>query len=168
MSNSKTLILNKKQTEQRLLRIAWQICEDNYGEDEIVIVGIAPRGSMLAQRIIKHLNKIAPEINFTFGKIELDKDNPIDNAASITLDESDYEDKPVILVDDVLNSGKTLIYAVKLFLTVPIKSFKTVVLVDRSHKRFPVKADYKGMSLATTMKEHVSVELDGEEAVYLI
>ncbi len=168
MPNSKTLILNKKQIEQRLLRIAWQICEDNYGEKEIVIVGIAPRGYTLAERIIKLLNDIAPEIDFTFGKVELDKDNPIDNEATINLTEDQYKNKPVILVDDVLNSGKTLIYAVKLFLTVPIKTFKTVVLVDRSHKRFPVKADYKGISLATTLKEHVAVELDGEEAVYLI
>ena len=85
-----------------------------------------------------------------------------------TLDEVDYSNKVVVLIDDVLNSGKTLMYAAKHFLTTPILKLSTVVLVDRTHNRFPIKADYVGLSLATTLNEYVNVKLDGEEqGIYL-
>ena len=81
--------------------------------------------------------------------------------------EKDYKNKVLILVDDVLNSGKTLMYGAKYFLSVPLKKLSTIVLVDRNHNRFPIKADFVGLSLSTTLKEHISVELEKNAGVYL-
>jgi len=68
----------------------------------------------------------------------------------------------LVLVDDVLNSGTTLIYGVKHFLEVPLKKFKTAVLVNRNHKKYPIKADFKGISLSTSLHEHVNIHLEGK------
>ena len=78
---------------------------------------------------------------------------------------SAYKDKSLVLVDDVLNSGTTLMYAIKHFLDVPLKQFKTAVLVNRNHKKYPVKADFKGISLSTSLQEHVTVEFSKKEAI---
>ena len=80
-----------------------------------------------------------------------------------SISSEDYKNKSLILVDDVLNSGATLIYGVKHFLEVPLKRFKTAVLVNRNHKKYPVKADFKGISLSTSLHEHVEVVLTGKE-----
>ncbi len=93
----------------------------------------------------------------------MDKTKPR-NAVTTSLSEAEYKNKSLVLVDDVLNSGTTLIYAAKLFLEVPLKRFKTVVLVNRNHKKYPIKADFKGISLSTSMQEHIYVEFKGKEA----
>ena len=67
-----------------------------------------------------------------------------------------------MLIDDVLNSGTTLIYGVKHFLNVPLKQFKTAVLININHKKYPVKADFKGISLSTSLHEHVEINLVGK------
>ena len=77
---------------------------------------------------------------------------------------SEYKNKPIVLVDDVLNSGTTLMYGVKFFLEVPLKRFKTAVLVNRNHKKYPVKADFKGLSLSTSLQEHIHVVFDENES----
>ncbi len=97
----------------------------------------------------------------------VDKKDPLATAAYVELEKEDVRDKVVILVDDVLNSGKTLIYGVRHFLQVRLKALHTAVLIDRDHKRFPVKADHVGLSLSTTLQEHVTVILNGDMAVYL-
>ena len=115
-------------------------------------------------KIIRQISSIATKL----GTIHLDKDNPYECEIKINLDVSDYTDKVIIVVDDVLNSGKTLMYASKHFLTNSLIKLSTLVLVDRTHNRFPIKADYVGLSLATTLKEYITVILDGEEqGVYL-
>ena len=91
-------------------------------------------------------------------EIIINKKNPR-NPIQTTLTSNDYTDKSVVLVDDVLHTGTTLIYAVKHFLSVPLKQCKTAVLVDRNHKKFPIKADYKGISLSTSIKENVAVQV---------
>ena len=90
-------------------------------------------------------------------------------SVSTSLEVKDYKNKSLVLVDDVLNSGTTLIYGVKHFLDVPLKRFKTAVLVNRNHKKYPVKADFKGISLSTSIKEHIQIDfLDKEATAYLI
>lgn len=117
---------------------------------------------------MKYLKKIA-KYKITLGKISLDKKNPLAEKPVTDFTEKDYKNKTVILVDDVLNSGKTLIYAVQLFLNQPIKKLHTVVLVDRSHTQYPVKADFVGLSLSTTLQEHIIADFSvkGKETVYL-
>ncbi len=168
MTDSKTLILNHQQIENKISRIAYQIYEKNYEEKEIVLVGIADRGYVLAKKLNKVLQQIS-SLKIKLAELTLDKNAPQENKTiqfSIPLNE--LNNQSVVLVDDVLNSGKTLIYGVRFLLDFPIKRLKTVVLVDRSHKRFPVQADFVGLSLSTTLQEHINVEFaEANDAVYL-
>jgi pyrimidine operon attenuation protein / uracil phosphoribosyltransferase len=164
----KTLILNSKQIEQKINRIAYEIYENNYGEKAIVIAGIADNGFLLAKRIADVLQNIS-KIKVQLTEIVLDKENPFDSKLELKISDKELKNKVIILVDDVLNSGKTLIFGAKLFLNAPVKRLTTAVLVDRGHNRYPIKADVVGLSLSTTLQEHITVELDkkGKETVYL-
>ena len=166
---SRTLILNSRQIEQKINRISYEIYENNYSEKEIVLAGIAPNGYELAQRIGEVLESISP-IKIRLVKLAVDKEAPYDKKVKASAAIKNTEDKVIIVVDDVLNSGKTLMYGVKHFLPSALKRISTAVLVDRDHTRYPIKADFAGISLSTTLKEHVSVELGprGKEAVYLL
>jgi len=168
MAGSQLLILDKKQIQQKINRIAYQILEDNITEKEIVLAGIWDRGYKLALRLKKVLTKIS-DLKITMLKIELERKSSR-LIANTDLDESQWKNKVVILVDDVLNSGKTLAYGLGVFLNTPHKKIRTVVLVDRSHKIFPIATDFVGLQMATVLKEHVDVVMDveGEEdRVYL-
>lgn len=153
----KNTILNHQEIEHRIKRIAYQIYETNVGESELVIAGIDSNGYLLARRLKKELDRIS-DISSVLCKVTINKQNPLEKV-STSLASSEYENKAIVLVDDVLNSGSTLIYGIKHFLEVPIKRFKTAVLVNRNHKKFPVKADFKGISLSTSLHEHVQVNL---------
>ena len=168
MSN-KTLVLNSKQIQQKTIRIAHEIYEKNFEEKELIIAGIAPNGFLFAQMLSKVLLSISP-LKIKLVKIHINKINPIDELIKFDLKENEFKDKSIVLVDDVLNSGKTLIYGAKHFLNTSIKRLSTAVLVDRNHTRYPVKADFVGISISTTLQEHVSVELDkkGKESVFLM
>jgi len=164
---AKTLILNNKQIEQKINRIAYEIYENNYGEKEIIIAGIVGNGFTLAEKINTVIKKIAP-IKTKLIEIKINKENPAEKEIKIALTDKDLKNKVIILVDDVLNSGKTLIFGAKPFLITPVKRLTTAVLVDRGHNRYPIKADFVGLSLSTTLQEHISVELKkGKEAAYL-
>lgn len=158
---TKKIILTKEQIKFTTKRIAYQIYETYIDEEEIVIAGIANSGYTFAQKISEALQEISP-IKVILCEVRIDKQNPI-NPIETSLDKSVYTDKCVVLVDDVLNSGGTLIYGVKHFLEVPLKKLKTAVLVDRNHKKYPVKADFKGISLSTSLLEHIQVVFDGED-----
>lgn len=148
--------------------MAYQVLEDNLDEKELVIAGIIDRGYTIAERIKKVLESIC-SIKITLIKIDLDKDST-HLKADIDIPVADVQNKVVILVDDVLNSGRTLAYGLGVFLDVPLKKLRTLVLVDRSHRIFPVSPDFTGLEIATVLKEHVDVVLNekGEEdAVYL-
>ncbi|GAB4134105.1 MAG: bifunctional pyr operon transcriptional regulator/uracil phosphoribosyltransferase PyrR [Bacteroidia bacterium] len=167
MSN-RTLILNSHQIEQRLNRLAWQVYENCYDEKEIIIAGIAKNGTRIAEKIAALLREISP-IQISLIDLTFNKDNPLNEPPFISLSAEEMKGKTVIIIDDVSNSGRTLIYAVKAFLDFPVNSVQTLVLVDRDHNRFPVKTNYVGLSLATTLQEHISVEYNGNasDAVYL-
>lgn len=165
----KTKILDAIQIDQKLNRMAYQVYETNFKEKELFIVGIDGNGYKVAERVADLLRSIST-IKITLGKITIDKENPWLFEPKIDFTEKNFENKSVVLVDDVLNSGKTLMYAVKLFLNKPVKQLNTLVLVDRSHTRFPVKADVVGLSLSTTLQERIDTDFStsGKEAVYLI
>lgn len=166
ISATKTLILNKIQIEQRVNRIAYQIYEDNFEESEIIVAGITPSGFILAKQISNSLQKVC-SIKINLIEITINKDNPL-KEIKLSLKENELKDKVIVLIDDVLNSGRTLIYGLKPFLNTSVKKIRTAVLVDRNHKRYPIAADFVGITLATTLQEHVDVKLEtGKEAVYL-
>lgn len=163
----KNKILNHEQIKHKVKRIAYQILEANVDEQEIIIAGIDGGGLNFAKKIQAILKKIT-DAQITLCKVSMDKKKPLDSGVTTSILEKDYVNKSVVLVDDVLNSGTTLIYGVHHFLKTPLKQLKTAVLVNRNHKKYPVKADYKGISLSTSLQEHVFVELNTKEnAVYL-
>ncbi len=168
MSQNQVLILDKKQIQQKINRIAYQILEDNLAEKSLVIAGIWERGYKLAVRLQKVLEEIS-DFKVTLLRVDLEKESS-KLVAKTDLPESSWKNEVIILVDDVLNSGKTLAYGLGVFLNTPHKKIRTVVLVDRSHKIFPIATDFVGLELATVLKEHVDVIMDvaGEEdRVYL-
>ncbi len=166
MSEEKVLILNQKQIKQKVQRIAHEIYENHYKEKELVIVGIKDCGLIMAKRLKKILEEIS-DIDITLYSISLHKDKPTTEPMKFSGNTSDLTNKAVLVVDDVLNSGRTLIHVVKFLLDYPLKSMKTVVLVDRYHRKFPVRADIVGLTLSTNLKEHVSVDFSKPEGVYL-
>jgi pyrimidine operon attenuation protein/uracil phosphoribosyltransferase len=166
MNSVQTIVLNATQVSQKIDRLAFQIHENTYNEKEIIIAGIAGNGFKLAELLAERLANFS-DVKVTLVSVNVNKEDPLAVNASVELEKADAEDKVVILVDDVLNSGKTLIYGIRHFLQVRLKALRTVALIDRDHKRFPVKADYVGLVLSTTLQEHVRVVLDGEMAVYL-
>ncbi|MBT8287133.1 MAG: phosphoribosyltransferase [Flavobacteriaceae bacterium] len=160
MSNKSNTILNHEEITHKLRRIAYQIYENNVDEKEIILAGIAENGYVLAKRIKTLLAKISGK-QIILCKVFINKKDP-QSPVKTSLKPEEYMEKSIVLVDDVLNSGTTLIYGVKHFLNVPLKKFKTAVLVNRNHKKYPVKADFKGISLSTTLKEHIHVDLDAK------
>ena len=166
---SKVKILDTRQIDQKLSRLAYEVYENNFSEKELLLVGIEGNGFKVANHLCEKLKKISP-LKITLGKITLDKDKPWEGEPKTDFEEKAFVNKTIILVDDVLNSGKTLMYAVKLFLDKPVKKINTVILVDRSHTRFPVKADFVGLRLSTTLQEHIDADFSkkGKEAVYLV
>ena len=160
---NKSIILDNLQIQHKTKRIAYQIYESNINEKEVILAGIQKNGYIFAQRIQEVLSEIS-SIQVKLCEVRIDKKNPRERIQT-SLSVEEYTNKSLVLVDDVLNSGTTLIYAAKLFLEVPLKRFKTVVLVNRNHKKYPIKADFKGISLSTSLQEHINVDFKGEEAV---
>ena len=163
---SSNIILNNEQIQLKIKRIAYQIYESNVNENHLILAGISKSGFQFAKKLKTILEEIS-DLEIELCEVRIDKKHPL-NAIETSLPSSAYENKSVVLIDDVLNSGATLIYGVKHFLEVPLKQFKTAVLVDRSHKKFPVKADFKGISLSTSMNEMVQVQFSkGKDKVEL-
>ena len=159
------LILREDDIRNKIRRMAFQIYEANVDETEIVVAGIFPNGFQLTQ-LLKEVIENISNLKVSLCEVRLNKSKPI-NSVKTNVNSGFYEGKSVILVDDVLNSGSTLIYAVSHFLQVPLKQFKTAVLVDRNHKKYPVKVDYKGISLSTSISENVIVEFERNMSVTL-
>lgn len=166
MSPNRTQVLNATQVRQKIDRIAFEIYENHYAEQLIIIAGINGNGHRLAALLASRLRELS-EAEVMLVEVLVDKKDPLNAKAYVELEKQEAEDRVVILVDDVLNSGRTLMYGVRHFLQVRLKALRTAVLIDRDHKRYPVRADFVGLALSTTLQEHVTVELNGEMGVYL-
>jgi len=162
----KTIILTHNEIEKKIDRIAWQVLEENVKEKEILVVGIAKSGYKVATQIANTLENIA-QFDVKLCKIELNKKNPLLNDIIFSCDKNECINKSIVIVDDVLNSGKTMMYAINYFLDVNVKKITSAVLVDRSHQSFPVKSNYIGLKLSTTLQEHVKVEFAKKNRAYL-
>ncbi len=149
------IILTHEEIKHKTKRIAYQIYETFVDEKEVILAGIANNGFIFAEKIATELALIS-DLNVTLCEVKINKQNPQD-VVTTSITPEDYKNKALVLIDDVLNSGTTLIYGVKHFLEVPLSKFKTAVLVDRNHKKYPVKADFKGLSLSTSLQEHIQV-----------
>jgi pyrimidine operon attenuation protein / uracil phosphoribosyltransferase len=157
----KNYILTQQVAEKKLRRMAYEILENNAGEQQLILAGIRDSGSVIARVIQKQLQEIAGGLLTTrLITISLDKRNP----GPVTLSETlSFDDQVIIVIDDVANSGKTLLYAMKPFLEFHPRKIESLVLVERSHKAFPIQPDYTGLSLATTLQEHIYVDVEGDQ-----
>lgn len=157
----KNYILSQEVAEKKLRRMAYEILENNSNERQLILAGIRENGSVIAQAIRRHLLEITGgQVSIRLITVTMDKKRP----GPVTLSEvPELDDQVVIVIDDVANSGKTLLYAMKPFLDHHPRKIEALVLVERNHKAFPVQADYTGLSLSTTLQEHINVEVDGDE-----
>ncbi|MGR3810221.1 phosphoribosyltransferase family protein [Jiulongibacter sp. NS-SX5] len=162
------ILLSGDETSQKIRRIAYQIFENNFKESKLIIAGINGEGFALAEEIVGHLKEITDKEVY-IAKILLDKSAPVQPDIKIECEVDTFKNKTVVLVDDVLNTGRTLAYSFRPFLSIPLKSLQVAVLVNRDFLQFPVKADYIGYGLSTTLNDHVKVVLSDkkEKGVYL-
>lgn len=162
-----SLILDQRQLQQKIKRIAFEVYERNFRETEIVLAGIDSNGYTFAKLLQKEIESISG-IKIILVKINLNKSAQTQAEIQLDTDASSLNNKTVVLTDDVMNTGRVLAYALKPFLGIEVGKLQTAVLVDRSHQLFPIVADYVGYSLATTIKEHIEVVLEGPSfGVYL-
>jgi pyrimidine operon attenuation protein/uracil phosphoribosyltransferase len=166
MVAEKSLILNATQVKQKIKRMAFEIYEHNFKEKSVVFAGIEGQGYMLAKLLAKDVEAISP-LQATLVKVSLDKFSPLQSEVVLDCDLKLIKKKCVVLVDDVLNTGRTFAYGLKPFLNIEVKKIEIAVLVNRSHTLFPIYPQYTGYELATTLSEHVEVLLGKETAVYL-
>ena len=159
MTSNKNYILTREVAEKKMQRMAYEIVERNPGENNIILAGITKSGLVIANKINAMLQPIYNGKIYII-EITLDKKNPSDVYLSPLVD---FNDKVIIIIDDVVSTGRTLLYALKPFLHYHPKKIQTLVLVERTHKAFPVNSDYVGLSVSTTFKEHIVVEVDNNE-----
>jgi pyrimidine operon attenuation protein/uracil phosphoribosyltransferase len=166
MSEQKNYILNKQIATKKLERMAYEIAEQNVGEKRLILAGIKDNGVAMAHYLRKLLQSIFSGV-IDVIELNLDKRNPGEIEISST---ENFDDAVIIVVDDVANSGKTMLYALKPFLQYHPKKIQTLALVERTHKVYPVNTDYVGVSLATTLQEHIFVEVENGEVTgaYLV
>ena len=157
----KKYVLNQGLAEQKMRRMALEIIENNQDEHELILVGIRDSGSVVARNIKRMIGEIS-EVKTELITITLDKRLPVDIVLSATFD---FNEKVIIIIDDVANSGKTLLYSLKPFLDYHPKKIQSLVLVERSHNSFPVHSDYVGLSIATTLQEHIYVEVEADKVL---
>ncbi|MES2387220.1 MAG: phosphoribosyltransferase family protein [Bacteroidota bacterium] len=155
------LILTSEQIKQKIRRIAWEIHERNFRSGDLAVVGIASEGRVFAGKLADELSVITGR-NIACLTLKLDKHATRLPQIELDMPVDSLENKTIILTDDVLNSGRTLLYALSGFLRLHLSKVQTAVIVERSHRQFPIAADYVGHSLSTTVGEHVDVRIDSE------
>jgi pyrimidine operon attenuation protein / uracil phosphoribosyltransferase len=156
---TKNCILDRQAIGQKMKRMALEVAEQNFNEKELIIAGINGNGEIVAKILTEELNKIY-SFKIETIIIHINKKDP--QHVSIN-EEIDFNNKTVIIVDDVANTGRIIMYVLKPFLNFHPKKIQTLVLVERSHKLFPIQNDYTGLSVATTLQEHIAVETEGDE-----
>ena len=167
MLKPENLIFDERKIEYCSKRIAYQIFESNINSEEIFLVGIADNGYVFAEKLEKILTDIS-HIKIKTLKLEMDKKKP-GNKISLDFKVENLENKSIVVIDDVLNTGLVLAHALKYLLIIHVKQIKIAVLVNREHNKFPIKADFKGISLSTSVNETIKVHLDGKQkGIYLV
>ncbi|MEM6963886.1 MAG: phosphoribosyltransferase family protein [Bacteroidota bacterium] len=161
-------LLDQRQIKQKIKRLAIEIIEQNFGEKEIILAGINNNGLGFAKMLNRHLSELTDN-KITLTQIKLSPAYPLASEVTIGLTAEELHDKTIIVVDDVANTGRTIFYAIKPLLEVLPKKIQVAVLVDREHKAFPIKVDYVGLSLFTTLQDDIDVQIKGrgKQAVYL-
>jgi len=161
-----SIVLDHKQIEQKIERIAFEIMENTFETEKIFIGGISGNGFLFAERLVAKLTEISPQKVLLF-EITVNKDKPLEEAINLSIDDTNLSAATVILVDDVINSGRTMIHAVRRLLQNQLNVLKVATMVNRTHRRYPVHADFVGLNIATTLKDKITVVFGEEEMAYL-
>ena len=161
-----SIVLNASQIEQKIERIAFEIMESTFETPLVYIGGISGNGFLFAERLVLKLNDISEQKIMLF-EIKVNKDKPLEEAISLSVDDTDISESTVILVDDVINSGRTMMHAVRRLLQNQLKVLKVATMVNRTHRRFPVHADFVGINIATTLRDNITVVFGQNECAYL-
>lgn len=160
------IILEHEQIIRTIKRIAYQIYEQHVENNELIIAGIEEQGYFLAVKIADELKQISP-LKIEMAAISIDKAHPAENTTKISLDEASIKGKSVVVVDDVLNTARTMVYAIYPFFKAGAATICTAVLADRNHKKYPVAANFTGISLATTLQQHISFDVNSDKSMQL-
>jgi pyrimidine operon attenuation protein/uracil phosphoribosyltransferase len=165
MNKQRLLILDRERIDRKLQRMAYQIWEENSNEKAITLVGIEESGMAVAKSLVERLRKISP-LNIDLISLKLNKKKLLNEDIKIA---EDLNGRTVILVDDVANSGKTLLYGLRPLMNYELKKIMIAVLIDRKHKSYPITPDIIGQSVSTTLLEHIEVVTEGDDitAAYL-
>jgi pyrimidine operon attenuation protein / uracil phosphoribosyltransferase len=158
----KVKLLDSTKTFQKIKRMAFEIFEQNFEEQEIIIAGIKGQGSEAAAYLIEYLKELT-SIKISLAIININKELDYQSDIEISSEVDTFKNKVVVLVDDVLHTGRTLAFSLRPFLSIPLKKLQVAVLVDRGHHKYPISADYIGYNLATTLTDHIEVHLKKEE-----
>ncbi len=163
----KTTVLNARQIQQKINRIAYEVLENNYESPKLFLIGIKGNGFILAQQLSEILKDISQQ-EVILAEIAIDKHEPLNHSIELSIDNNETKGHTVILVDDVINSGRTMQYALMKLLEKPTDRIKTVSLVDRKHRKYPIRVDYVGLTLSTTLQDRIEVELHDDSIAYLV
>ncbi|MCP9749758.1 phosphoribosyltransferase family protein [Ferruginibacter sp. HRS2-29] len=155
------MILDKHTADKKLRRMALEVAERNYENKEIILIGIKENGIFIAQKIEAYLLEVFPGFVRVIS-LEIDKKNPGEIKLS---EETDFNNKTILLIDDVANSGRTMLYALKPLLQQHPRQIQTLALVERTHKQFPIDVNYVGLSVSTTLQENIVVDVEGGEVL---
>ena len=164
--NENSIVLNQEQIRQKTERIAFEILENTFEDKNLFIAGICGNGYVFAERLLAELKKHSSQ-NITLFEVKINKKSPLTDSINYAVSADDLKGSTVILVDDVINSGITLIHSVSALLTHDLKALKVATLVNRTHRRFPVKADFVGLNVSTTLQDNIMVEFGEKEVAYL-
>jgi pyrimidine operon attenuation protein/uracil phosphoribosyltransferase len=167
MSNEASRILTKEKVSKIIARMAIQILENNYKEKEIVLVGVVGQGYQLAKILKKELDDFKKGPSSRIIKLEIEKSDPAASKIALSEPIENLKNCSLILVDDVINTGRTQAYGLSFLLQVPVKKVETAVLVNRSHTAFPISCTYSGIALSTTLEERIEVRLETKVGAYL-
>lgn len=163
-------ILTDSQIRHRITRLAWQLWEANFGAEALRLVGISGSGYRLAELLATELKAVAPDLRTHLARLTLDKAAPLTQPVTLVPGAESLVGERIVLIDDVLNTGRTLAYALAEILRLDPERVQTLLLIDRQHPRFPIAATFTGLSLATTLADHIRVELpeSGEFNAFLV
>lgn len=161
-------ILDQAQIEQKIKRLAIEIVEHNYQEPQLILAGVNNNGMGFAKLLLQALQEITGQ-EIVLTHIRINPAAPISQEIVLDMPTESLKGKAIILIDDVANTGRTIFYAARPLMETLPKKIEVAVLVDRTHKAFPIRVDYVGLSLATTLREHIEVRIlgEGEQGVYL-
>lgn len=153
-------ILNDRQINQKVTRLAYEIIEHNSQEKKIYLAGINNNGYAFGQLLMEALLRVEGcPFEVVLMRLRLNPAKPTQSDITIDIDASELKNKTVIIVDDVANTGRTIFFAFSPFLKLLLKKLQVAVLVDRKHKNFSINVDYVGLTLATTIEDHIQVNL---------